>query len=47
MPNQATLEVLEYQLNRAEGRYALHRTVMLQDRIERLKEAINFIKEGQ
>ena len=42
-----TLEVLEYQLKRAQGRYELHRTVMLSDRINRLKEAINFIKEGQ
>jgi len=47
MTNQATLEVLKYQLNRAKGRYDLHRTVMLQDRINRLKEAINFIEEGQ
>ena len=42
-----TLEVLEFQLKRTQGRFALHRTVMLQERIERLKEAIAFIKEVQ
>ena len=44
--SNATLEVLEYQLKRAQGRYELHRTVMLKDRIKRLQESINFIKEA-
>ena len=42
--DKATLETLEYQLKRAQGRYDLHRTVLLADRIERLQDAINFIK---
>ena len=40
-----TLEVLEYQLKRAQGRFAVSRTVMLGDRIKRLEETIRFVKE--
>ena len=42
--DQVTLELLEYQLKRTQGRYDLHRTAILADRIERLQEAINLIK---
>jgi len=44
--NQATLNNLEFLLKRAQGRFELHKTAMLQERIERLEDAIQFIKKG-
>lgn len=42
--DRATIAVLEEQLNRAIGRWEMHRTLILEARILRLKEAIAFIK---
>ena len=42
--DHATLEDLEFKLQRTKARYELYRTSILEERIERLEEAIAFVK---